>query len=559
MSITKDVDFKNGTGVILVYDDDENLISSTWYLMDDNSAVNLSRKPSTTSDQSLKRNLEMMRQFKSNQVDFSGWAYKSSLEMVLREGRFCKVTDAELPNGIEYGDVKSAYKNALELSLDNDQLTYVEGYALTELSGGMAFPHAWVIDANGEVIDNTWRMKGTSYFGVPFKSEFVNSVHENFGMYGVIPEIPTEQYNPFKYGFEFYEFGGKGSGFHGHAGRDAANLRGGSVARNAASGSGSSASNDAQNVKAIPSDLKIIIQRMQDKAGGSILDKDIWDEVKDNFSATTISDFRGQMKFLRDEGYLKIVVGDEGEDRIKFFSDPKQSKYEVPEIGKNRRKVKVNDGKGVVIFDDAFVDEPTPSEMQEQDYLDWFDGFKDEVSRDEKNALYDYQDGSYDEVNGLLRGKISEGEEYDYDAIDALEKKTKHVESVFEYESAVLKEDTVVYRGTKVRKIEEIYNSFRSGKDVWYQDKGFTSTTIQEDVTRDLGDGSASSVFLEIRLPKDAKVAPVYFHGDFKDEYEVLIPAGKKLKVVGVHKNDVDGYDRHYKFEYKLILQYMDE
>jgi hypothetical protein len=54
-------------------------------------------------------------------------------------------------------------------------LTYAEGYAC---SGGLAVPvpmqHAWLIDDEGRVVDQTWRSPETStYFGVAFTTEYI--------------------------------------------------------------------------------------------------------------------------------------------------------------------------------------------------------------------------------------------------------------------------------------------------------------------------------------------------------------------------------------------------
>jgi hypothetical protein len=51
-------------------------------------------------------------------------------------------------------------------------LIYVEGFAAGE--GGLRIHHAWVTDGNGRVIDNTWRVPGVVYVGVPFRCGFVS-------------------------------------------------------------------------------------------------------------------------------------------------------------------------------------------------------------------------------------------------------------------------------------------------------------------------------------------------------------------------------------------------
>lgn len=317
---------------------------------------------------------------------------------------------------------------------------------------------------------------------------------------------------------------------------------------------------EAEALKVKESDLKKIIKKMQEETGDAVFDQDVWKKVKEDYPETTIDDFRSKMESLHDDGFLKSVIDADGEERIKFFDDPAEGAYQVPEIGANRTAVETDDGyDSTIIFDKEYADKPSPVEMGENEYIDWYNSFKDELSDEERNALYDYQDGDYDEINGVLRGKISEGDEYDYDTISDYESKAETIKSAYDYEEVALRRSTVLYRGTRVRDIEKIYSDFRKGKPVWYQDKGFMSTTISAEVTNNFGGGSKEAVFLEIRAPKGAKVMPLQFNNSYKDEYEVLIPAGKKLKVIGVHRNKTDGTDKHYKFEYKLVLQYLED
>lgn len=73
--------------------------------------------------------------------------------------------------------------NAARLAMDNPDLTYVEGYADSDL-----FPmeHAWVVDPDGRVIDNTWRKPGTVYYGVPFTRKFLMRALGVSGYYGLL-------------------------------------------------------------------------------------------------------------------------------------------------------------------------------------------------------------------------------------------------------------------------------------------------------------------------------------------------------------------------------------
>jgi hypothetical protein len=77
-----------------------------------------------------------------------------------------------LPGRIARGTPQECFKNATLLTVEDDSLTYCEGYALFR-SGSPPRLHAWVTDGHGLAIDNTWPECGVAYAGVPFQSLFV--------------------------------------------------------------------------------------------------------------------------------------------------------------------------------------------------------------------------------------------------------------------------------------------------------------------------------------------------------------------------------------------------
>jgi hypothetical protein len=87
------------------------------------------------------------------------------------------------PKGIRKQAYQECFKNASLLSLDRDDLTYVEGYACDY------FPtlHAWCVDKKGCVIDTTWKNpEECAYFGVPFKTDFLLDTLLEEKVYGLI-------------------------------------------------------------------------------------------------------------------------------------------------------------------------------------------------------------------------------------------------------------------------------------------------------------------------------------------------------------------------------------
>lgn len=89
-----------------------------------------------------------------------------------------------LPSKYKRMTVKECFSNALHLALDDEDLTYVEGYAQSPM---IPTSHAWVIDRNGEVIDPTWDTpESNGYFGIAFDTEFALRLVDQQGYYGLL-------------------------------------------------------------------------------------------------------------------------------------------------------------------------------------------------------------------------------------------------------------------------------------------------------------------------------------------------------------------------------------
>ena len=109
--------------------------------------------------------------------------YSGPEDFVLREGR--SMPWREKPASVEYGRQKECFKNALHLAIATGW-TYCEGYAI----GHFPVEHAWVIDGDGFVIDNTWRPdnygENPEYYGVEMDEDFVSRAVLEKGTYGLI-------------------------------------------------------------------------------------------------------------------------------------------------------------------------------------------------------------------------------------------------------------------------------------------------------------------------------------------------------------------------------------
>ena len=110
-----------------------------------------------------------------------GYKYYCFEEYVLHNGKVYK--PKKLLKKYRRGKLKECFTNAFFLAQRwQDELTYVEGYALSIIP----ILHAWCVDNKGNVIDNTWEEPGHSYFGVPFKWQYVFDTVLKKGTYGVI-------------------------------------------------------------------------------------------------------------------------------------------------------------------------------------------------------------------------------------------------------------------------------------------------------------------------------------------------------------------------------------
>ena len=97
-----------------------------------------------------------------------------------------------LPTWVTLGPMRQCYENAGTLCIENRGLTYVEGYA--QPPGLPPVHHAWCVDTEGRVIDNTFRDSGLSqYFGVPIRAETLRVLVEETRRWGLFAEMMTPE------------------------------------------------------------------------------------------------------------------------------------------------------------------------------------------------------------------------------------------------------------------------------------------------------------------------------------------------------------------------------
>lgn len=97
-----------------------------------------------------------------------------------------------LPEGVPQGPERQCYENAGTLAIAHRDLLYVEGYA--QPPGLPPIHHAWCVDTEGRVIDNTFRDPELSqYFGVPIRGDTLRNMVADTGRWGLFPEMMTPE------------------------------------------------------------------------------------------------------------------------------------------------------------------------------------------------------------------------------------------------------------------------------------------------------------------------------------------------------------------------------
>jgi len=110
------------------------------------------------------------------------YTFRSPQDFILKYGKPYRNRIA-LPKGIEQGKAGECFKNAALLAIENPSLIYCEGVA----NSIIPTEHAWCIDKDGNVIDNTWLPEWKpSYYGVAFKTKFLLHLIWEQDYYGII-------------------------------------------------------------------------------------------------------------------------------------------------------------------------------------------------------------------------------------------------------------------------------------------------------------------------------------------------------------------------------------
>lgn len=100
--------------------------------------------------------------------------YYSTEELVLAHGVWCP--HSKKPRSFTWMTPKMCYRNAAMTVIHrmDPELTYCEGYGVR---AGLPIPflHAWIMDKEGNAIDQTWRGEDEerAYIGIPFATDYL--------------------------------------------------------------------------------------------------------------------------------------------------------------------------------------------------------------------------------------------------------------------------------------------------------------------------------------------------------------------------------------------------
>lgn len=131
----------------------------------------------TTVKEYLATNVERLKQQGIQHSGING--YFCLMDFIFQEGREWKPGTVCLAKGRS-----ACYVHAGKAAMRNREYTYVEGYA----SLYFPIPHAWIVDKDGLVIETTWSTMGTSYYGIPFRTDYIRQQFKKNGHYCMIDQ-----------------------------------------------------------------------------------------------------------------------------------------------------------------------------------------------------------------------------------------------------------------------------------------------------------------------------------------------------------------------------------
>jgi hypothetical protein len=128
--------------------------------------------------------LDIKKMLETEIENFARIGYPALMQrFVVNNGSVMTPID-EFPEDVEPGEKQLCFMNATNLAQMGYQ--YVEGYGCRK-EIGIPIHHAWVVDCEGRVIDNTWRNpQECVYMGVEFDLDVLCEEIDRNGVYGLL-------------------------------------------------------------------------------------------------------------------------------------------------------------------------------------------------------------------------------------------------------------------------------------------------------------------------------------------------------------------------------------
>lgn len=151
------------------------------------------------------------RAARAEQRGQAGWKFASNEALVLTLGR--GMGPARGVSLEQRGKRGECYVNSRRLARTRKSFSYCEGFALAP-GGNEIYDHAWVLSAEGEVVDPTRPDAAlATYFGVVIPKVLMEEVYGEFRLEdGVLRSDSLYQYRLKKFGEQLLGRGGPGKG-----------------------------------------------------------------------------------------------------------------------------------------------------------------------------------------------------------------------------------------------------------------------------------------------------------------------------------------------------------
>jgi hypothetical protein len=190
--------------------------------------------------------------------------------------------------------------------------------------------------------------------------------------------------------------------------------------------------------------------------------------------------------------------------------------------------------------------------------------FENRLDPAQMRSIQAYTDGDYGRINKGLRNTeigYDKLDEYGYpDVVDRVD----NIDSTFELDEAVLRENIVLFRGTQLDKEDraQVIASLKLAKNpntrVFYDDLGYFSASTSEYQAKTFGsvkNDEKLNVFFEVQMPKGSTVIPIgETLSDFPEE-EMILPRGSRFEILHYTEEEEDMPNSMYNA--KVVMRYI--